>query len=544
MKKFTRWLYRQTKSFFVDAGELLSLVNPFRRKRSYSHVTGSLQKRKRSWFRYVITLPQTIAYDFYSVLFYWRIKSRETFQSKKKSRRWMYATFVLAALFAGGCYFYFPSEKVLSEEARITFNDAFARGDDAVAEKIGRPLLDEKSNDPPELRFKYAQLLARQNHNEDAEKLIKQLAPDSKPGYPPAHVVRATRCLTTIASDKPSDSLNSLRWHLSCAGDENPGTVEWYWFVYYRTVRQLQTGIVHLEKASRFNRDLLIPLCDAYREVGNIPSLNRTLEEAYSTFKVQTEKLPTDETAVVKFVTIAVQTGRFEEAKSLLEARIKANSETKLKPLLGQVLVRQFDTEFNESPRKTCIECLKKALEVDPTNDAALNRISQFHGTRFDQTLKDEAKTILESLIANGNVRAANHFALGTFHLVEGDTELAMKHLDKSVELDEYSPSACNNLAWLLADTNQNLDRALELAKRAVESKPDFLPFRDTLATVYMKRDELDKALLEFQRVLEGPGDHRSVHQNLAVIYTKLGNDRFADLHRKKLSGQEKPNGM
>jgi len=64
----------------------------------------------------------------------------------------------------------------------------------------------------------------------------------------------------------------------------------------------------------------------------------------------------------------------------------------------------------------------------------------------------------------------------------------AIANYRRAVELDPENPSALNNLAFILADGEQSLDEAQNLAERAVRLLPKDPHFADTLGYVYLKR--------------------------------------------------------
>lgn len=59
-----------------------------------------------------------------------------------------------------------------------------------------------------------------------------------------------------------------------------------------------------------------------------------------------------------------------------------------------------------------------------------------------------------------------------------------------------------NNLAYLLAETGDSLDEAVQLARKAVAEAPKNPVFLDTLGFVYLKRDQNDDALDIFDRLI------------------------------------------
>ena len=80
-----------------------------------------------------------------------------------------------------------------------------------------------------------------------------------------------------------------------------------------------------------------------------------------------------------------------------------------------------------------------------------------------------------------------------------------------------------NNLAWVLAHQDPPaLDRALELASRAVQQSPNDGRYHDTLGTIYLKQEKYKDAAAEFQLALVGVEDPIAVRKKLVTVYTKL----------------------
>ena len=70
----------------------------------------------------------------------------------------------------------------------------------------------------------------------------------------------------------------------------------------------------------------------------------------------------------------------------------------------------------------------------------------------------------------------------------------AREMLEKSVALNPTNHRALNSLAWSLIDTNEDVDRGVVLAQKAVDIFPDS-PFNNgTLGVGYMKKNDLDNA--------------------------------------------------
>lgn len=76
---------------------------------------------------------------------------------------------------------------------------------------------------------------------------------------------------------------------------------------------------------------------------------------------------------------------------------------------------------------------------------------------------------------------------MGNIYFQKGDYENAEVYYKKVVRKTS-DPQAYNNLAWLYYTTDKELERAEELARKAVELSPDSRDFLDTLNKILEKR--------------------------------------------------------
>jgi tetratricopeptide (TPR) repeat protein len=88
---------------------------------------------------------------------------------------------------------------------------------------------------------------------------------------------------------------------------------------------------------------------------------------------------------------------------------------------------------------------------------------------------------------------------------------------------DARSVIAANNLAYMYAETGENLDRTLSLAQVAVEQAPDNPALQDTLGWVYYKRDLPDLAVRAFEQSVAKQPAHALYHFHLRMGYAKSG---------------------
>jgi len=102
------------------------------------------------------------------------------------------------------------------------------------------------------------------------------------------------------------------------------------------------------------------------------------------------------------------------------------------------------------------------------------------------------------------------HGSLGDAHTQLGDEAKAQEayeqcekiHRDVIAEYPAH-PGAYNNLAWFFVTHDMKLDEALKLSRTSVELAPETPEYLDTLAEIYSRLGQHDKALEWIDRVFD-----------------------------------------
>ena len=118
---------------------------------------------------------------------------------------------------------------------------------------------------------------------------------------------------------------------------------------------------------------------------------------------------------------------------------------------------------------------------------------------------------------------------LGLLMHAQRNTRAAIEHYEKAVKLDPRTAApAANNLAWLYAESGQNLDRALELAQMARLHLPADPEPLDTLGWVYMKKGTMSQAETFIRQAVDLNPNNPTYHYHLGVLYSQKGDDANA----------------
>ncbi len=118
-------------------------------------------------------------------------------------------------------------------------------------------------------------------------------------------------------------------------------------------------------------------------------------------------------------------------------------------------------------------------------------------------------------------------FAKGVYQEKTGDIAGCMQMMRRVIELDPRHSNAHNYLGYLLAEQNTKLHEALRLILRALELKPNNGYYLDSLAWVYYRLGDYQKALISAMQAVRLHPDEPTILEHYADILLKLG--RSAD---------------
>jgi len=241
---------------------------------------------------------------------------------------------------------------------------------------------------------------------------------------------------------------------------------------------------------------------------------------------------PANELALRRLVEAELALGRKEQALARVDAALRKSPESaSLRDARGRVLLESGRGE----PARAEFE---RALRSDPGYGparAGLAALALQAGDR-EQALRgfDEAAGA-----PTRDPEAAYRAAQLERELGRGDE--AARRLREVVAEQPGHAGANNDLAWLLAEQKQELDRALSLAERAAGLAPSPTTW-DTLAFVQMQRGEADAARRTLESALaEQPGQPTLLYRLGLVRKAGGETERAADAFRQALGAGDFP---
>jgi protein O-mannosyl-transferase len=223
------------------------------------------------------------------------------------------------------------------------------------------------------------------------------------------------------------------------------------------------------------------------------------LDEAIAYFTRAVTIEPASADVHINLGNALVLKGRLDEAVTHFEEVLKLEPNlANVRRSLGDLFAQQG--RFDEAVRE-----YQKLLQITPNDPSVLNALGVVLG---QQGKLDEAiRYFNAALLTNKNLPDV-YGNLGLAYVRLGKNELAITNLVKGIELDPNSTDNLNNLAWVLATTEdtklRNPTDAVKYAQRACElsgyEQPSLL---DTLAVAYAAAGNFPEAVKTAEKAIK-----------------------------------------
>ena len=136
-----------------------------------------------------------------------------------------------------------------------------------------------------------------------------------------------------------------------------------------------------------------------------------------------------------------------------------------------------------------------------------------------------ESERVLKQSIALDDSLADPHFHLATTYYDMKEYDLSVQHFKRCIELDPESSLAKNNLAYLYAEMDKNIEEGIELAQEAIKDNENNSAYLDTLGWLYYRQGEFEKALEYLKKAVALSPDSAESQYHLGQVYLKLNDN-------------------
>lgn len=121
-------------------------------------------------------------------------------------------------------------------------------------------------------------------------------------------------------------------------------------------------------------------------------------------------------------------------------------------------------------------------------------------------------------LVDDGYESAKVYAALGYVLYAQDNVAGAVANLQKALKLDPRNATALNSLGYVMAEHEIKLELAEDYCRRALELRPDYPAYLDSLGWVQYKRGKLEEARDALRKALIGAPDNEEIQRHLHEV--------------------------
>jgi Flp pilus assembly protein TadD len=212
-------------------------------------------------------------------------------------------------------------------------------------------------------------------------------------------------------------------------------------------------------------------------------------DAAMALLQAEARKAPNRLDIVMLMGTTAQREGKYQDALTYFSRILSSlNKDTKVR---ADIYLQIADTYRRMGDRNTAIVNMQKAREILPDNEAVLSGLA----VTLDQA---------------------------------GRRTEARQAYEAGLKVDPNNVLVLNNLAFLMAETNADLDVALNYAQKAKGLNPNLPEISDTYGWILLKKGLAEQAIPVFRDLVSKVPAQSTYHYHLAIAYNQKGDSKKA----------------
>jgi len=239
---------------------------------------------------------------------------------------------------------------------------------------------------------------------------------------------------------------------------------------------------------------------------------------------------PQDADALIQLASLKVSTGKPDEAETLLRDAVKSPDAApalvealagllrdQKRPGDAAALTAKFMSDNPESDAFLILhvgsllaqqapndaeKLLRDGLLRFPESTALAGFAAQYFASRDNPK---ESVAIIKTFLASNGETAEQLYVLSGFQIAAGDAAGSNATLQRALQIMPNHIGANNDLGFFWADEGKNLDQAQAMIQKALDNQPDNPAYVDSMAWVFYKRGQFDKAIPQFERAIALP---------------------------------------
>jgi tetratricopeptide (TPR) repeat protein len=206
--------------------------------------------------------------------------------------------------------------------------------------------------------------------------------------------------------------------------------------------------------------------------------------------------------------------GQIDRAVDVLKkVTLRAEDSSLIHNMLATLALRtnRYDVAISE---------YKTLLTDDPGSVLLLLKLSEAYRAKGDwgnsvSVLERAQKAAPEELLPTAMLASTLEGA--------GRLDLALAQYRRALKLQPENANVLNNVAYLIVETQGDVNEALQLSQRAIQKAPNDPQFADTLGWIYLKKDMPDPALQIFNKLLDKDPHEPTFRYHLGATLIQQG---------------------
>ena len=192
---------------------------------------------------------------------------------------------------------------------------------------------------------------------------------------------------------------------------------------------------------------------------------------------------------------------------------------------------------YLEDDPDAAIDVLASARTHMPTNVAVLSSLGHMYSleNRFDEAIEAfDSIVAITGPATNKRLNASFYLHYGAVYEQSGRHAEAVEIFEASLDVYPDNHSVLNYLAYMWAEADTDLDKALAYVGRAIALEPESGAYLDTLGWVQYQRRDYPAALVHIERAAALMPEDPVILDHLGDVHAALGNRAEARLFWKK----------
>ncbi len=253
---------------------------------------------------------------------------------------------------------------------------------------------------------------------------------------------------------------------------------------------------------------------EAFVQLGLLALADKNYKEAESTFSKLYQSNPQDLRGLMGLSETYAGQGQYDKAVQVLETELNK------RPDAVQIRIALGNLAFRAGKYDLAIQNYQALIQKQPDDGGVYVRLGESYRRKGDTKAAVEAFRKAREILPND---VQPHLQLALLLEGSGQPDQARPIYEQILKLQPDNAIALNNLAYMMAETGGDLDKALALAERAKQKLPADINVADTLGWIYIKKNLSDNAVSIFRDLVNRKPEVSTFRYHLGMALYQRG---------------------